>query len=220
LIWRAYVSWLIRRQAPLLLLALVGARRSPFLGWIALAVLVPHSMIAHKEYRFIYPVIPLLMPLAGLGIDDLVRLVRRRYSSPKWAMAASAILVAALLLASVFSARKENWNLDAGPLQAARQLSQTADVCGLGLVRLPWYSSMGYANLHKNIPIFPSLEVIDVMHDQSEFNYLLSKAPLPVELSSYRSWKCWHEVCLYKRPGPCVEVPGYNINEILRQKGL
>jgi len=52
----------------LLLLAGLGARRAPVLLIAAVTVIVVHSGIAHKEYRFIYPAILLLTTLAGIGL--------------------------------------------------------------------------------------------------------------------------------------------------------
>ena len=43
----------------------------PFLIAAAVAIVVVHSGIAHKEYRFIYPAVLLVMVLAGLGIGQL-----------------------------------------------------------------------------------------------------------------------------------------------------
>jgi len=51
--------------------AMLGARRLPFLLAAAVAIVAVHSGIAHKEYRFIYPAVLLIMVLAGLGIAQL-----------------------------------------------------------------------------------------------------------------------------------------------------
>ena len=52
---------------PIVGLGLIGARRFPLLLMVALAVLVPHSVVAHKEYRFIYIAIALFVVLAAVG---------------------------------------------------------------------------------------------------------------------------------------------------------
>src|SRR5207302_4018681 len=49
-----------------LIAAALGARRLPVLLAAAVTIVVVHSGFAHKEYRFIYPAIVLLMVLAGL----------------------------------------------------------------------------------------------------------------------------------------------------------
>jgi hypothetical protein len=58
-LWGAFVlAWL----------AWHGARRLPLAGVVALVIIVEHSLISHKELRYIFPAIALLVPLAGLGL--------------------------------------------------------------------------------------------------------------------------------------------------------
>jgi hypothetical protein len=229
--WYFYVKWLIKRLGPLVLLAIIGARRSPLLSWLVVVIILSHSVIGHKEYRFIYPVIPLIIVLAGLGMDDLVRLARNFYSSPAWAKATCTILLAGALSTSVIlgqryrgdyqypigsGAGNSNWTQFSGNLQAVQELSQAGDVCGLGLWRLNWAEWGGYAYLHQRVPLLEQLQLNEGVRRGSEFNYLLTATALPVELSDYHLEKCWQDVCLYKRPGPCVAVPGYDINEVIK----
>jgi hypothetical protein len=49
-------------------LAWQGGRRLPVAATAAVVTLIVHSMIAHKEFRFILPAIGLIVPLAGVGI--------------------------------------------------------------------------------------------------------------------------------------------------------
>ena len=48
--------------------AWLGARKLPVAGLAALATIAAHSLIAHKELRFIFPATALLVPLAGVGL--------------------------------------------------------------------------------------------------------------------------------------------------------
>ena len=57
--------------AMLVLLAGLGARRMPMALAAAVTVLAVHSAIAHKEYRFIYPAVLLVMVLAGTGLAQV-----------------------------------------------------------------------------------------------------------------------------------------------------
>ncbi|MDE1905723.1 MAG: mannosyltransferase [Rhodospirillales bacterium] len=54
--------------APLLLFASRGARALPFVALAALSILAEHSLIPHKEFRFIFPAIALTIPLVGVGV--------------------------------------------------------------------------------------------------------------------------------------------------------
>ena len=59
--------------ATLLLLAALGARRMLLPFAAAITIFAVHSAIAHKEYRFIYPAVVLLMVLAGVGLAQIAR---------------------------------------------------------------------------------------------------------------------------------------------------
>ena len=48
--------------------AWMGGRKLPVAGLAALATILMHSAIAHKELRFIFPATALLIPLAGVGL--------------------------------------------------------------------------------------------------------------------------------------------------------
>ncbi len=79
--WHYFFSALFVHAGPLPIFALLGVRRSPILGWIILAVLVPHSLIAHKEFRYIYPVLPLMLTLASIGLIDFLLFLEHK---AKW----------------------------------------------------------------------------------------------------------------------------------------
>ncbi len=49
-------------------LAWRGAKQMQVAGWVALAILIEHSLIAHKELRYVFPGIALAVPLAGIGL--------------------------------------------------------------------------------------------------------------------------------------------------------
>ncbi len=72
---------------PLILFALIGGRRSPFLGCIVLAIMIPHTFIPHKEWRYIYPAMPLLITLSGIGVTEAVSALNARLKSPRSAWA-------------------------------------------------------------------------------------------------------------------------------------
>jgi hypothetical protein len=48
-----------------------GAKNLPLPAIAALAILLTHTLISHKEFRFIFPAIALAIPLAGLGLSGL-----------------------------------------------------------------------------------------------------------------------------------------------------
>lgn len=48
-----------------------GARKLPVAGLAALVTIIVHCCIAHKELRFIFPAMALLIPLAGVGLAGI-----------------------------------------------------------------------------------------------------------------------------------------------------
>ncbi len=58
---------------PLVWLAWRGAKAVPIAAMVALTIIAEHSLIGHKELRFIFPAIVLLVVLAGLGLGGVWR---------------------------------------------------------------------------------------------------------------------------------------------------
>jgi hypothetical protein len=80
-----------------LALGIFAWRRAGALWLIAIAFFVVHSVIPHKELRYVVPDIPLIGALAAVGIDEAARTVRRQ----SWLAPA---LAAALVVACGISA--------------------------------------------------------------------------------------------------------------------
>lgn len=59
-----------------LALAVRGARGLALPGLMALVIILTHCAISHKEFRFIYPAIALVVPLAGLGLAAITAELR------------------------------------------------------------------------------------------------------------------------------------------------
>ena len=48
----------------------------PLLGILAATILLSHSLVPHKEYRFVYPGLLLLVLLAGIGFGEVLNRLR------------------------------------------------------------------------------------------------------------------------------------------------
>jgi len=96
-----YAQYLMTSMGLPLLVALVlglfAWRRASDLWLIGLAFFVVHSLIPHKELRYVVPVLPLLGAVAAIGIDEAARMIRRQ----SWV---APVLAAALVLACGISA--------------------------------------------------------------------------------------------------------------------
>jgi hypothetical protein len=90
---------------------LVAAKRYPMLLAIALVTIATHSLIPHKEYRFILLAQVLLIFLAALGSLDLVQAAAVRWpvSSARWPAALCVFWFAAAVLTAATPPFVDNW---------------------------------------------------------------------------------------------------------------
>ena len=218
--WYQYLLLLILHEGPLPLLALVGARRSPFLGWIALSILIPHSLIGHKEYRYMYPLLPIVVTLAAIGTIDVMtalnaRLTRLRSERAVMFASAAILIGISILIAPLFP----SWKKQSGELIAFRQLGNDETLCGVAQLNIGWAGSGGYTYLHRNVPIYLLSDDADLKSSVSSFNAIVTPGALPAGADGFGRFGCWDGVCVYKRQGTCTQAASsYEVNEILRRE--
>ena len=176
--WYQFLWWLTLSGGGLSALCLAGSLRFPrryglLLALIAL-VLLAHSLQAHKEYRFVFAVIPLWLLL---GADLVVRgagWVARRLPA-RLALARGTSTLAAALFATVSLAGVLNglpfqervyqaWSRETGitgflrnqdPIFAVyRYLAGAPEVGAVWQVDRPYFSLPGYYYLHRAIPFY------------------------------------------------------------------
>jgi hypothetical protein len=239
--WYEYFIFLLKSWSwlflPIMILVLIGSRRLPILAWSALIIILSHSFLAHKEYRFIYPALSMLMILAGIGTAELVLNLSRKWNSfPKIVIAillcfalwtaTSVALVSRFniynnLTFSTFGTDLENTHLYAttNNLLALQSLSQENTVCGLGLWGINWALSGGYTYFHHHVPIFPVEKIADFAALKAGFNYVVGDISIPSQYKNYTLQKCWQGTCVYKRPGSCTQIIDREINSVLKKSG-
>jgi phosphatidylinositol glycan class B len=137
---------------PILLLAWLGAKRYPALLWIALVHLAAHSLIGHKEYRFVLASTALLVILAAIGSADLLRRVPRQ----RLALATLGALAvwggaSATLAAGHF---RPNWSMEADLAEALEKSGRPGKTCGLALYRPRDTVAGSYALYRRATPIY------------------------------------------------------------------
>ena len=219
--WYWYLLQVAVRFLPLFLLALVGVRRSPFLGWVVLIVLASHSLIPHKELRFMYPVMPMVITLAALGFVEFAEDFNtwgKAFLSSRSIMIAG--LVFCIVTSALFAWRSPRWTHLSGGLIAMDRLSQDSSVCGVGLYNLWWVNSGGYSHLHRNVPIILLRREAELESQAPGFNALVTGGTLTDQNVGFKSAGCWNGVCLYRRAGSCIASSQYNeVNKVLRETG-
>lgn len=220
--WFWYLFVLTSQMFPLVVLALFGFRRSPLLGWISLIILVSHSMIAHKEIRFIYPVIPLIVILAALGIVEIRNDFNNALKNPVLSARVSIGLGLAFcaLMSFWLSPRFDYWAKDSGSLVAFDHLSRDPGACGVALYGVPrlWLNTGGYTHLHKSVPIFMIPNEQLFTKEMPTFNAVVTdQADISLK-GGFNLVSCWNGVCLYQRAGGCqASTESYEINAVLRE---
>ena len=210
---------------PVIGLAVLGGRRAPAAAAVAIATLVVHAALAHKEWRFVFPAIAIVIALAGMGVAELVA----RGRAP--AIAAAALLVAASAwrgaalrtemtsLALKLYPAGPQWSNDRGPLVGLQRFSTDPQICGVGLVGVPWYVTGGYAWLHRDVPIFEIRRTADIPARAEAVNALLVRDGTQEKIGAFARGECWQGACAYVREGGCTPVAGYSLNAVLVGRG-
>jgi hypothetical protein len=118
---------------PVLALAIWGARRQPVLLAVALVNLLAHSLIAHKEYRFVLLSEILLILLAAICTAEAIRwaLARR----PRWrvaiAGAAGLFWLGGSVAVAISPAGGDVWSSNKKSIRQMRAEHAIAEMCGM-----------------------------------------------------------------------------------------
>jgi phosphatidylinositol glycan class B len=222
--WYWYSEYLLLHLGPMLPLAVLGAIwRARFLGCVALAILIPHNLLQHKEFRFLFPLLPIVLTLAGIGLADLVatwnaHLSTRRARTTVVAGAVVFVLTTSASLASVYP----RWKKALENCLAFEELSHSPNLCGVAIVgdfySWSWASYGGYTYLHRKVPMYlvPNKDQIEKL--SPSFNTFVISERLSERTGNFVLARCWGLVCLYKRPGTCSPGSAEEINEALRRR--
>ena len=214
--WYIFFFALWRTMWPLILLAAAAVRRNALLVWVAAIIVVSHSAITHKEFRFIYPALPLIVILAAMGFVEIAAFLGKRLSLlPSLRLVTATGLICCVLISAGF-ARGMHWDRSSGGLIAFDKLSQDPTVCGVVLLAIPWSLTGGYTHLHRDVPIIIVNRNAPPTEQMLNFNALVTLGERKNLPMGFESEGCWNGVCLYRRPGPCVQSgPVDEVNKML-----
>ncbi len=200
--------------APLLLLLVLLRARSLAL-WIlvALCILLTHSVIPHKEYRFVFPASACIIVVAAMASADLVQFLRRRQW--RWAgVAAAGTWVAVSATLAFAPGFRSEWFRSRDLIRAEFLLAKQPSLCGILLYHYKFLQTGGYAYLHRNVPFYELGEFsrINVSRVANAFNAVVlrrsSVADFPKEFTLL---KCLgggeaDDVCVMMRDGSCTRI--------------
>jgi hypothetical protein len=219
----AYAAWMWhnwRYAMPVLeVLVIVRARRSAMWLVAAVVIILVHSAIPHKEYRFAFPAFACLVIVAALGSADLVEKGRGRLgpAGGRALIAATAamwvVTSAVLAIAGPF---KSEWFTARGPIMASFALAKKANLCGVLFYDTRWFDTGGYAFLHRDVPLYAfdhRQAQPDLIRSTTSFNaVVLKRSSMPDFAERFRTQHCFaspgsEDMCLMVRSGSCTHDP-------------
>ena len=233
----AYLAWwggLWRGATVPIVLGLVrGRRHAPPLFWAAIVGVVLHSLIGHKEYRFVLAATTAIVILASLGWADWIAgLSRHRRLA---AAAAFVIAGAASLALGLTGAAAE---ITAGGRPGAtlfRDVAADPSACGVALLDLDWSEFPGQSGLDgrpldafmRDDPLLARGIGSHAAAWQTDYNRIVAPRPdtalVPAGFVRRRCEpRIWGEapVCLWARPRGCTHRPSpFAINTVLARGG-
>jgi GPI mannosyltransferase 3 len=221
--------WLAAAPFVLLLVGL-GARRMPLLLAAAIVVFAVHMAVPHKEYRFIYPAIVLLMILAAIGVAELTARLAQSAMARGMAGPTAAVLCALLVTAGWSALAFNAWSggalallryRDHDELLAIAYARHLPAICGVGLYgEEAWVRYGGYSHLHRPVPLFWPKDEAALTETAAAFNTFVTDVPPPTSLG-FVTDRCFGEICVARRRGACEPrpSPGMWFPEQLRREG-
>jgi hypothetical protein len=204
--------------ATLVPLVAIGAWRKPLPLAAAMMVLAVHSGIAHKEYRFVYPAVLLLMVSAGVGLAQIASWGRNWLRDRGTGIRIATLAAMAVSLGWWCFVSFEVWT---GPALAAHRdrahdnltamtfVAHGPAVCGLGLYGLDgrdWVAYGGYTYLHRPVPMYWPNDKAELDTFAAAFDTLLYTKPPPEE-ADFTLQRCFGKVCIARRSGDCAALP-------------
>jgi hypothetical protein len=206
-------------------LALYAGRRLPVLLAVAVTIFVTHTLLSHKEYRFTYPALPLVMTLAGIGS---ARILGRLCGGDASRRARLLVLYGAPLfwiVTSLILARSREfyplWYRDRGSIEAMRLIDEDDRTCGVAIYpAYLWDRSGGYNHLRRGTPLY-GYQGGDAPADIAAFNYIVGYKPADFTAQGFTRLRCWAEppgrtiqqdpICLWHRNGACAPETGITL---------
>ena len=200
----------------ILILSLLAGKSYRPLLIVALVNIAVHQLIGHKEWRYLWFSLQILLILAAIGSVNLAKmtLFGRRFANPGgWGVTAGIVAVwcaasAALATTDTF---RFDWRTTGGPSRLAALAASDPRVCGIAGYR-PQNVENGYAFVHRQIPVYLlRYEGRKSMAQPGEaalaYNAVIADRAVAPPAGYATRVACdgssKDQVCLYTRPGGC-----------------
>lgn len=209
----AYWKWALFIIVPL---AALAWRENRALMIAALVNILVHQLIGHKEYRYLWLSMHIVLLVAAMGSVNLLHLLAERHG---WRVASGKVFTTTLVLAwgaaslalGLTPTYRLDWRKSGDPSRLAAAALSDPKVCGIAVPRKQ-YSLFGYSLLHKPKPVFllrptgqQSLATPGIA--ASGFNAALAWEQDPGPGGIWQKLECMggarDRICLYRRPGGC-----------------
>jgi GPI mannosyltransferase 3 len=193
--------------------ALAIANRARVEALAVTAFVFAHALIPHKEFRFLTPVMPFVLALAGAGLAR----AGARLRAPASAMVA---VGAACALGSAVKAHhltnadlghnlgtpygaERVWHFHEEPTLLLARAGAAPDTCGVLALGLRAGFTGGYSYLHRQVPLLYRQQACD---DDKVANYIVARQGRTVP-RSYVPVERRGDYTLFRRPGTCSGFP-------------
>ncbi|MGN1290850.1 MAG: 4-amino-4-deoxy-L-arabinose transferase, partial [Bradyrhizobium sp.] len=133
-----------------------GWRHAPLLLTVALFNLVFHSLITHKEYRFVFLSLVLFIIVAALGSADWVQSLRAKAAWRRWALpiVLGGWALLSVAMAGASDGMREYWMRGVGAARLAAELRSDPQMCGLALYNVRFQQLPGRQRLVGPAPLY------------------------------------------------------------------
>jgi hypothetical protein len=176
--------------------------------------LLVHQIIGHKEYRYIWFSMEIILLVAAMGSVELLRstIGGRRIGSILGVAGLVGLWSAASLALAMTHTYRFEWRKSGASSRLAARAMRDPAVCGLAVPRRQ-YTQFGYAFLHRDKPVFllSAVGQPGLAHPEGPsagFNAILSWAENPQPSGFPQRIACsgrpGERICLYRRPGSCT----------------
>ncbi|MBS2026996.1 MAG: hypothetical protein JST54_03745 [Deltaproteobacteria bacterium] len=179
---------------------------------VVLAYWLAHSVIPHKEFRFLLPIVPFAMGLAGAGLGQIYEQLKL----PRW----PATLLAAAFFIMGYTAslgatmaelgqdvngpggQRSVWHADEATSRLLLQVGARDDLCGVVVTGQGPAWTGGYTYLHRGVPYFFRMGQMEL----SGANYIIALDVQRVP-DAYVQVGRYERFVLYRRDGGCQPPP-------------